>query len=319
MAETETDIQRPHIGENADAPIGADAYRVDIDVFTGPLDLLLYLIRRDELDIQDVTITLVADQYLAHVRMLEALDPNVAGEFLVLAATLVELKSRALLPTPPIEALDDDDDPRVVLVRQLLEYKRFKDAAKALSEAAEEHTRRFVRRPADLPDDLRGVELEEVEVWDLLTAFQRVMESIGSRPRSHQVRLDDTPIAAYMERVLGRLEAGGPSRFEALFTPLADRAEMVGTFLAILELIREQRIRAEQEVVFGEIYLFMLDEADWEAADESASEPVTVSPEDIPVMRPTDRTNGVAHDSGSAAFDDAGAINALSADDEDFE
>jgi segregation and condensation protein A len=140
-------------------------YRVQLDVFTGPLDLLLYLIRRDELDIQDIQIARLTEQYLEYVRLLEELDPNTAGDFLVMASTLVELKSRALLPTPPLEAEGDEDDPQKLLVRQLLEYKRFKDAARALGSAAEERGKRYARQPADLPRELEGVELEEAQVW----------------------------------------------------------------------------------------------------------------------------------------------------------
>jgi len=134
-------------------------YRVQLDVFTGPLDLLLYLIRRDEVDIYDIPIARITEQYLEYVRALEQLDPNAAGDFLVLAATLIELKSRALLPTPPLEAGDEAEDPRMPLVRQLLEYKRFRDAARALAASAEDRAKRYVRRPAELPKELQGVEL----------------------------------------------------------------------------------------------------------------------------------------------------------------
>lgn len=234
-------------------------YRVQLDVFTGPLDLLLYLLRQDELDIQDISITRITDQYLESVRLLEQLDPNAAGDFLVMASTLIELKSRALLPTPPLEPLDDADDPRQVLVRQLLEYKRFKDAARALGSAADERARRFVRRPADLPPELAGVELEEVQIWDLLAAFNRVMTSIGRGPGLHEVRYDDIPIEQHATSIVEAVERDGPLRFDALFDARAERAEIIGLFLALLELIRSQRIRAEQDRIGGPIYLFLLE------------------------------------------------------------
>lgn len=236
-------------------------YRVQLDVFSGPLDLLLYLIRRDELDIHDIPIARLTEQYLAYMRLVEQLDPNAVGEFLVMAATLIELKSRALLPTPPLEPLDEADDPRASLVRQLLEYKRFKDAARALGSAAEERRGRFVRRPADLPPELRGVELEEVQVWDLLAAFSKVMTAIGQGPGLHQVTYDDTPIERFQSIIVETLERGGVATFESLFDARTSRAEIIGTLLALLELIRQQRVRAEQDRAFGVIYLFLIEPA----------------------------------------------------------
>lgn len=236
-----------------------EEYRVQLDVFSGPMDLLLYLVRRDELDIQDITILRVTEQYIDYVKVLEQLDPNAAGDFLVMAATLIELKSRALLPSPPLEAVDDDD-PRTPLVRQLLEYKRFKDAARRLGSAAEERSKRFKRSPADLPAELEGVELEEAEVWDLLTAFGQVMSSIGKGAGVHEIISDDTPVALYCAEIVAALERDGPMRFIALFEGRDSRMELIGLFLALLELIRRKRLRAEQEQAFGEIYLFLLDE-----------------------------------------------------------
>ncbi len=252
-----------------------DDYRVQLDVFTGPLDLLLYLIRRDEIDIHDIPIAHITEQYIAQVRLLEHLDPDAASDFLVLAATLIELKSRALLPAPPVTLGDEPEDPRAPLVRQLLEYKRFKDAARALGAAADERARRFVRRPANLPPELRGVELEEAEVWDLLEAFGRVMASIGRGPGVHQVRYDDTPIELHAAEIIAILEREGPATFQALFDGPPDRLHVVGRFLALLELIRKQRIRAEQEAAFGTIYLFLLEEVpeDERPIDEAPDAP----------------------------------------------
>lgn len=247
----------------------SDEYRVQLDVFSGPLDLLLYLIRRDELDIQDISIARVTEQYLSYVKLLESLDPNTAGDFLVMACTLVELKSRALLPTPPLDALDGDDDPGAVLVRQLLEYKRFKDAARNLGSAADDRRHRFVRQPAELPPDLQGVELEEVQVWDLLRAYGRVMTSIGQGPGLHQVTYDETPIETYKLSIVETLERAGPLNFRSMFSSRATRAEIVGLFLALLELIRSQKVRAEQDRAAGEIFLFMQIEIE-EPAEPSA-------------------------------------------------
>ncbi len=247
-------------------------YRVQLDVFSGPLDLLLFLIKREELDIQDIAIARVTEQYVQYVRLLEQIDPNQAGEFLVLASTLIEIKSRALLPTPPLEALDESEDPRAQLVRQLLEYKRFKDAARSLGRAADDRAARFARRPVDLPADLQGVELEEVEVWALLEAFGKVMTSIGRGPGRHDVRYDETPIELYAAEIVAAIERDGPTTFQSLFPAAAARGEVIGRFLALLELIRSRRLRAEQDRLFTVIYLFLQDELpDPASAEDSAA------------------------------------------------
>lgn len=240
----------------------SEGYKVQLDVFTGPLDLLLYLIRRDELDIQDIPIVRIAEQYVDHLKLLEQLDPNAVGDFLVMASTLLELKSRALLPSAPLEAADEEEDPRTPLVRQLLEYKRFKDAARSLGHAADERARRYVRVPAQLPRELQGVELEEAEVWDLLKAFGKVMSSIGRGPGEHAVMYDDTPIELHAAEIVAILEQEGPTTFAALFAGQATRMEVVGRFLALLELVHRKRVRAEQERTFGQIYLFLLQPID---------------------------------------------------------
>jgi segregation and condensation protein A len=254
-------------------------YRVQLDVFTGPLDLLLYLIRRDEVDILDIPLARITEQYLEHVRVLEHLDPDAAADFLLLAATLLEIKSRSLLPTP---AFDDDgapDDPRTPLVRQLLEYKRFKDAAAQLGTAAQERAKRYVRVPAELPAELQGVELEEAQIWDLLAAFGKVMTAIGRGPGVHEVRYDDVPIELHAAEILAILAREAPTTFEALFDGPPDRMLIIGRFLALLELIRSHRVRAEQAADFGTIYLFVLQEAPPDAP-EAAPEPGAAAADD---------------------------------------
>ncbi|MBL8878628.1 MAG: segregation/condensation protein A [Phycisphaerales bacterium] len=255
----------PRIGEDC-----VSEYRVELDVFNGPLDLLLYLVRRDEIDVQDISVARIADQFLEYLRLLQSLDPNVAGEFLVMATTLVEIKSRALLPTPPLEPLDETDDPKAMLVRQLLEYKRFKDAARSLGHAADDRAKRFVRRPADLPQDLAGIELEDVQIWDLLSAFGRVMTAIGQGPGFREIRYDDTPIEQYSTAILERIDFEGITQFDQLFSAAAERTEIIGLFLALLELIRQRRVQARQERIAGTIYLLRLEEAEESAAADLA-------------------------------------------------
>ena len=239
-------------------------YRVQLDTYYGPLDLLLYLIRRDEVDIYDIPISRIAEQYIAYVDVLHTIDPNSAGEFVVMIATLMEVKSRMLLPTPPPEEQDDFVDPRRELVRQLLEYKRFKDAAEALGEAATRRSLRFERRPIVIDDeDAPGaVDIEDVALWDLLAAFNELLAQVGREPATHEVIYDDTPIALYAADLVDRLgRAGGSLEFSTIFSGLT-KAEMIGLFLALLELVRQKRIRAEQSHQFEMITMHLLEEAD---------------------------------------------------------
>lgn len=253
-----------------------NTYRVDLDVYNGPLDLLLFLIRRDEIDIYDIPIARITQQYCAYVRLLERIDPNLAGEFLVMAASLMEIKSRTLLPTPPeAEEPEDLEDPRLELVRQLLEYKKYKDAARALADAAEQQALKHARQPADLARDGNALDVEEVQVWDLLAAFNKLLEAIGQKSRPHEIVYDDTPIALHAADVVDSLErSGGAQLFEHIFAGRT-KAQLIGLFLALLELIRQRRIRAVQEQPFGPISIHLLDAAPIEVNEEDyRSQPV---------------------------------------------
>lgn len=239
-------------------------YRVQLDTYYGPLDLLLYLIRRDEVDIYDIPISRIAEQYIAYVDVLRTIDPNTAGEFLVMIATLMEVKSRMLLPVPPPEEQEDFVDPRRELVRQLLEYKRFKDAAEALGEAATQRSLRFERRPIVIDEEEgRGaVDIEDVALWDLLAAFNELLAQVGREPATHDVIYDDTPIALHAADLVDRLSrAGGSIEFTSIFSGLT-KVEIIGLFLALLELVRQKRIRAEQSQQFEMITIHLLEEAD---------------------------------------------------------
>jgi segregation and condensation protein A len=233
-------------------------YRVSLDVYAGPLDLLLYLIRREEVDIYDIPIARITQQYVKYVELLQQIDPDVVGQFLVLAATLMEIKSRMLLPTPPEEVADEDSfDPRADLVRQLLEYKRFKDVAGDLQGRADEFGKRFPRSPV-IPDK-DSMDLEDAEVWDLMAAFNKLMQQTGRAGYQHQVVYDDTPIATHALNIVDQLQKqGGSIEFATIFAAKS-RPQCVGMFLALLELIRRQRVRADQDRPFGEIYVFLLD------------------------------------------------------------
>jgi segregation and condensation protein A len=238
-----------------------EEYRVSLDNYSGPMDLLLYLIRREEVDIHDIPLAKIIDQYIQYVELLQELDPNTAGDFLVLAATLTELKTRMLLPTP--EALEDDEegagiDPRADLIRQLLEYKKFKDASTDLREMVDIQSQRFPRRPPrfESSDDTQ-IDLEDVQVWDLFDSFSRVMEAIGSRSDSHEVIYDDTPVELHAADILDRLQREGPLSFAQVFEGRTVRSEIVGLFLAMLELIRQRQIFASQNANFQDIHIHL--------------------------------------------------------------
>jgi segregation and condensation protein A len=239
-------------------------YRVELDVYNGPLDLLLYLLKRDELDIYDIPIVRITESYMHYVGMLkeltkeQGLDINVAGDFLVMAATLMEIKSAMLLPKVPVEGQQDGTtaaqelaDPRYELVQKLLEYKRFKDSASLLEQKQHSHEARFPRYPARLEgttDEPPPLDLEEVQIWDLLESFNRLMKEVGVRgPRLHEVTYDDTPIDLHAADIEDRLTRDGRLTLRQLFLGRKSRSEMVGVFLALLELIREKKILVTQE------------------------------------------------------------------------
>lgn len=245
-------------------------YKVALDVYNGPLDLLLFLIKREELDIYDIPIARITEQYISYVNLLQEVDPEAVGEFLVMAATLMEIKSRVLLPRPPVEEATEEDlsDPRLSLVRQLLEYKKFKDAARNLEHSAAERALRHERQPVMPPQSPDQIDLENVDIWSLFEAFNRLLQQIGKGGAVHQVNVDDTPITLHAADIADALQrSGGQQRFEELFGGRS-RAEMIGLFLALLEMIRQRRVRAIQERALSAIMIELLDAAPLDAVDE---------------------------------------------------
>ncbi|HMC63363.1 MAG TPA: segregation/condensation protein A [Gemmataceae bacterium] len=230
-------------------------YQVELDAFRGPLDLLLFLVKRNEVDICDIPIARVAEQFLQYLNVLELIDVEWAGDFLVMAATLMEIKSRMLLPRSE-EASAGEDDPRRALVRQLIEYKKFKDAAMFLEAQAERQLSRLPRQPAETVPDLDPAQqpLHFVELWDLVSAFGRLMrETLALQPS--QIVVDETPLHVYMELILRRLAQEGRLALSSLFTPPHTRGRLVGLFLAVLELMKGRQVGAEQPDEFGDIWL----------------------------------------------------------------
>ena len=249
-------------------------YRVNLDIFAGPLDLLLYLVRKEEVDIYDIPIAKITDQYIRYIELMKSLDIDLAGGFLVMAATLMQIKSAMLLPKVDTTELQDDDltDPRTELVRQLLEYKKFKDAANLLDAAAGEQRERYPR-PGTIverlkPDAEPELDIEQVSVWDLLEAFDTICKAIGTVGALDHIK-DDTPIDLYQIEILHRLQTEGPMIFERIFETRSSRVVIVGLFLALLELIREKLIWVEQPAN-GAIYLRPLTDEPAEQAVQKA-------------------------------------------------
>jgi segregation and condensation protein A len=231
-------------------------FRVDLEIFRGPLDLLLYLVRKHEVEITEIPIAPITDQFLAHMEILKEIDVNAVGDFLDMASTLIEIKSRTVLPRMGEEE-DVLEDPRQELVQRLLEYKKFKDAASMLEERGRNWQEHFPRLGSDLPPRERNLadeEIQEVELWDLVSAFGRIMrDSQQAKPSS--IVYDDTPIHVYMARIQERLKAEGRVAFTTLFEPGMHKSAMIGVFLATLELVRHHGMLFEQNDLFGEIWL----------------------------------------------------------------
>ena len=244
-------------------------FRVDLSVFRGPLDLLLYLVRKHEVEIRDIPIAAITDQYLEYISVLEKLDVNAVGDFLAIASTLIEIKSQQVLPRAD-EVQDEVDDPRRELVQRLLEYKKYRDAASMLEERSISWQQHHARESNDIPRRERNPAEEpihEVELWDLVSAFGRMMRDTESTKPSNIV-YDDTPIHVYMGQIHARLLKEGRLQFTDLFDASMHRSTLVGIFLAILELVRHHQVRVEQNDLFGQI---------WVLPDLNSTEPLDLS------------------------------------------
>jgi segregation and condensation protein A len=298
-------------------------YKVRLDAFEGPLDLLLFLIRRAEVDIHDIPVAKITEQYLEYLSRLTSedqagadgriagarIDIERAGEFLVMAATLMEIKSRML--APPTEEPEAGEaasaapdkpvvDPRAELVRQLLEYKRYRDATERLEEYRTEWDRRYPLGAAGTPekpvaeeaDADAPAELEDIDLVDLVEAFARIIETVDlNRVGEHHVRLDETPVEIHAEDILDRLrrraeeslaaETAGTGTSDLEFREIFNgrtRSEMIGLFLAMLELVRQRRIAVRQDITGSTIYLGLAEDASTQAADSLAQQEEARSP-----------------------------------------
>ncbi|MCA9217434.1 MAG: segregation/condensation protein A [Planctomycetales bacterium] len=233
-------------------------FRVDLDIFRGPLDLLLYLVRKHELDIANIAIAHITEQFVNHIEVLEQLDVNAVGDFIEMAGILIEIKSKMVLPST--DEQDEEatlEDPRDELVQQLLEYKKYKDAASVLEERSRSWQQSYTRQANDLPPrDLNPADqpIHEVELWDLVSAFGRIMRA-HDRVQPREIIYDDTPIQVYMERLHGRICVDGQIAFSDMFQSGMHKSALIGVFLAVLELVRHHHVDADQNQSHGEIYL----------------------------------------------------------------
>ena len=234
-------------------------FRVQLDVFSGPLDLLLYLVRKHEVDISNIPVAAVADQFLQHVSVLEQIDVDMVGDFLDLASTLIEIKSQMVLPRPEIEEPEEIEDPRQELVERLLEFKKYRDAAQLLEQRGREWQDRFPRAASDLPPRNKAQEelpaIAGVELWDLVSAFGRVLRDKLKKPEPTSIKYDDTPIHVYMRRIYERLQSEGSVTFFDLFPTAVHKSTLVGMFLAVLEMVRYRYALAHQSERYGDILI----------------------------------------------------------------
>ncbi len=232
------------------------SYEVKLDIFEGPLDLLLYLIKKDEINIYDIPIAYITEQYLSYIELMRGLDINIASEYLVMAATLMQIKSRMLLP----QAITDDqdqEDPRTELVQQLLEYQRFKELANYLREKESERQEWFSRTNIAEINEVfeEGEVILNNNVFELLTAFSRALRNIAD-DKVYEIVVEHYTVEDKMHELLHLLVENKYIRVTALFSRARSRLELVAIFLAVLELARLGEVLVKQEGLFGEIELY---------------------------------------------------------------
>jgi len=234
-------------------------YKVQLEIFEGPLDLLLYLIKRDEVDIYDISIERVTKQYLAYVDTFKVLNITLASEFIVMAANLIYLKSRNLLPKhqQPPEEEADDDDPRWDLIRQLIEYKKFKDAAGFLASREQEMQDFFPHHPenSEMGEPDGGRPMADIGIFDLIRAFQNVLERFAGESQLNEIVDDRFTVSDKIDFLLRTVPRGGRIKFSAMFEEASTKGEVIVTFLAMLELMKLNYFKVHQDGQLGDIEL----------------------------------------------------------------
>jgi len=233
-------------------------FKIDTNQFKGPIDLLLYLVRRHEVQLGDIALSRVTNQFLEYLDVLQEMRIDTVGDFIEVASLLVEMKARAVLPRNELEQEEDAVvDPRVDLVQRLLLYKQYKDASSLLEDQATEWQQRYPRMSEDAPPkrvDFSAQPIREVELWDLVSAFGRVLRDNRPPPKENII-YDETPITTYMRRIHARLGTERRLSFSELFEPGMHKSAMVGVFLAVLELTRYHNVNTEQSDLHSEIWI----------------------------------------------------------------
>jgi len=246
------------VPEGVESQLPEDAPRIHLPVFEGPLDLLLYLLRRDKIDIYDIPIAPITRQYMEYLELMQEMNLDVAGEFMVMAATLIHIKSKMLVPVDPTEAAGDEEavDPRDELVQRLLEFQRYKEAAGVLHQKGQIRAATWTRPDTVLPRfDDAGDEMLEAGLFDLISAFRELLERRKTL-LSHEIAAQGKSIEERIEELLALIKEGESVEFLELFAAEETKGGMIVTFLALLELIRLKRVKVYQRGAFGPIRVF---------------------------------------------------------------
>lgn len=258
-------------------------YKVKFEVFEGPLDLLLYLIKKEEVDIYDVNLTQLATQFIEYIEVMRLLDLDIAGEFLVMASTLMYIKSRELLPIDQqvaVEGEEEGDDPRWEFIRQLVEYKKFKDAAAQLQTLEARQENIYPRLPPQPEFDTgQPMPKANVSLFDLINAVNAVLKRVNQRDDLRDIFEDKWTVSEKIEQLLKALQANAQLRFSTLFASATSRSEVVVTFLALLELMRLKQLVVVQSEPFGEIEIWRTTSSVTVASSNSIpAEPAGIAP-----------------------------------------
>lgn len=290
------------------------SYRVELPVFSGPMDLLLHLVRQSEVDIHEVSIAPILDRYLENLKVLQQLDLQDIGDFVVMASTLMEIKSRELLPNESIE-LDEELDPRDDLIRRLLEYKRYRDLARELDGRGERRQRQsnlVMAQPPELkaPRDEDLLDLGELGIWDLTSAFAKLLDEIGSQ-QSIEVEVEKRDVGYYTHALLDTFKQRREVRFSEVFDKREGRYGMIGTLIALLEMMKQGYLRASQDNCFDDISLAYI------GKDEVTADQILagISAEELEQQEEQDRERlHRVHEEASAAANAAATTPDLAAD-----
>jgi len=250
-----------------------DNYSVDLEVFQGPLDLLLYLIRKDEIDIYDIPIARITEQYMQYVEMMQCLNLELAGEYILMAATLIRIKARLLLPRDADDL--EDADPRQELVAALLEYKKFKEASEILREKRLMEERIFTPPAVDGNRKSKVILSDSTTLYDLLTSFRDVLERIG-KDQFYEIQPEELTVEDRIRRVIEVLADKDSVAFQELFMDVPRKLVAIMTFMAILELARVHRIMIRQSLPFSEVRVYRGDRFDEDKLDSEIVDQISV-------------------------------------------